>query len=172
MMVERYPNLKEEVGGLNPGCEISSTWWQNLPGGQLPPMLWRWRVGLLSQNKQPFWHKWVPYKMVYTALRCLVLHVQQHHLSYFEANHTLVINHFAISITSWHLIFKWPDENLGYEYGLVLIRRYGNLWCIDVDIVLNMWKLWKVCLLWVHFLPMLHRLWYLVSRLLFAKGLN
>jgi hypothetical protein len=24
MMVERYPNLKEEVGGLNPGCEISS----------------------------------------------------------------------------------------------------------------------------------------------------
>jgi hypothetical protein len=25
MMVERYPNLKEEVGGLVPGCEISST---------------------------------------------------------------------------------------------------------------------------------------------------
>ena len=24
MMVERYPNLKEEVGGSNPGCEISS----------------------------------------------------------------------------------------------------------------------------------------------------
>ena len=24
MMVERYPNLKDEVGGLNPGCEISS----------------------------------------------------------------------------------------------------------------------------------------------------
>ena len=23
-MVERYPNLKEEVGGLIPGCEISS----------------------------------------------------------------------------------------------------------------------------------------------------
>ena len=23
MMVERYPNLKEEVGGLTPGCEIS-----------------------------------------------------------------------------------------------------------------------------------------------------
>jgi hypothetical protein len=24
MMVERYSNLKEEVGGSNPGCEISS----------------------------------------------------------------------------------------------------------------------------------------------------
>jgi hypothetical protein len=24
MMVETYPNLKEEVGGSNPGCEISS----------------------------------------------------------------------------------------------------------------------------------------------------
>ena len=24
MMVERYPNIKEEVGGLNPGCENSS----------------------------------------------------------------------------------------------------------------------------------------------------
>jgi hypothetical protein len=37
MMVERYPNLKEEVGGLNHGCEISS-----LPNGKL--------VGLLSQK--------------------------------------------------------------------------------------------------------------------------
>ena len=34
VMVEGYPNLKEEVGGLNPGCEISSLldgklarWW-------------------------------------------------------------------------------------------------------------------------------------------------
>jgi hypothetical protein len=30
MMVERYQNLKEKVGGSNPGCEISS-----LPGGKL-----------------------------------------------------------------------------------------------------------------------------------------
>jgi hypothetical protein len=30
MMVERYPNLKEEVGGLIPNCEISS-----LPYGKL-----------------------------------------------------------------------------------------------------------------------------------------
>ena len=30
MMVERYPNHKEEVGDLNPGCEISS-----LPNGKL-----------------------------------------------------------------------------------------------------------------------------------------
>ena len=34
VMVEGYPNLKEEVGGSNPGCEISSLldgklvrWW-------------------------------------------------------------------------------------------------------------------------------------------------
>jgi hypothetical protein len=31
MMVERYPNLKEKVGGLIPGYEISS-----LPDGKLP----------------------------------------------------------------------------------------------------------------------------------------
>jgi hypothetical protein len=30
MMVERYPNLKEEVNGSVPGCEISS-----LPNGTL-----------------------------------------------------------------------------------------------------------------------------------------
>jgi len=30
MMVERYPDLKQEVGGLIPGCEISS-----LPDGNL-----------------------------------------------------------------------------------------------------------------------------------------
>ena len=30
LMVERYPNLHEEVGGSNPGCEISS-----LPDGTL-----------------------------------------------------------------------------------------------------------------------------------------
>ena len=30
MMVERYPNLKEQVGGLIPGCEISSLLDRNL----------------------------------------------------------------------------------------------------------------------------------------------
>jgi hypothetical protein len=30
MILERYPNLKEEVGDLNPGCEIFS-----LPDGKL-----------------------------------------------------------------------------------------------------------------------------------------
>jgi hypothetical protein len=49
MMVERYPNLKEEVGSLIPGCEISSLLdKKNLPGGQLPPVLWYWLVALLS----------------------------------------------------------------------------------------------------------------------------
>ena len=51
MMVERYLNLKEEVGGLIPGCEISSLPHGNLRGGQLPPVLCRWPVGLLFQEK-------------------------------------------------------------------------------------------------------------------------
>ena len=41
MMVERYPNLKEKVGGLMSDCEIS------LLDGQLPLVLWCWLVGLL-----------------------------------------------------------------------------------------------------------------------------
>jgi hypothetical protein len=41
MMVERYPNLKEEVGGSILGCEISSLLGKkNLQGGQLPHVLW------------------------------------------------------------------------------------------------------------------------------------
>ena len=52
MMVEGYPNLKAEIGGSNPGCEISSLLDGNLPGGQLSPVLWRWPVGLLSQKKK------------------------------------------------------------------------------------------------------------------------
>ena len=50
MMAERYPNLKEKVGRSNPGCEISSLLDRNLLGGQLPPVLWRWHVCLLSQK--------------------------------------------------------------------------------------------------------------------------
>jgi hypothetical protein len=51
MMVEKYPNFKEEVGGLIPSCEISSLLDQKkLPGGQLPPILWHWPVSLLSQK--------------------------------------------------------------------------------------------------------------------------
>ena len=46
-MVASYPSLNEEGGGLIPGCEISSLLDKNLQGGQLPPMLWRWPVGLL-----------------------------------------------------------------------------------------------------------------------------
>ena len=29
-------------------CEISAVLDRNLPGGQLPPRLWRWNVGLLT----------------------------------------------------------------------------------------------------------------------------
>ena len=48
MMVERYPNLKEEVGGSIPGCKISSLLDKNLPYGQLPPLLRLLHVRLLS----------------------------------------------------------------------------------------------------------------------------
>jgi hypothetical protein len=51
MMVERYPNLKEEIGCSNHDCEISSLPDGNLPGGQLPHVLWRWHIGLLYPKK-------------------------------------------------------------------------------------------------------------------------
>ena len=51
-MVERCPNLKEEVGGSIPDCEFSSLLNGNLQGGQLPPVLWRWDLGLLSQTNK------------------------------------------------------------------------------------------------------------------------
>ena len=41
MMVERSPNLKEEVGGSIPGCEYSSLLDKFLPSGRLPLVLWR-----------------------------------------------------------------------------------------------------------------------------------
>ena len=50
-MVERYPNLKEEVSSSIPGCQISSLFDKNLPSGQLPHVLWRWPVNLMSQKK-------------------------------------------------------------------------------------------------------------------------
>ena len=50
MMMERYSNLKEEVGGLIPGCEISPLLDINLWGGQLPHVLSCWPIDLLSQN--------------------------------------------------------------------------------------------------------------------------
>jgi hypothetical protein len=52
MMVERYPNLKEEVGSSIPACEnLLSTWQKNLLGGQLSPVLWCRLVGLVSPKK-------------------------------------------------------------------------------------------------------------------------
>ena len=51
-MVERYPNLKEEVGSSISNCEISSLLDRNLPGGQLPPLLCGWPVGLLSPKNK------------------------------------------------------------------------------------------------------------------------
>ena len=51
-MVERYPNLKEEVGGLIPCYEVSSLLDKDLPCGQLPHVLSHWHVGLLSQKRK------------------------------------------------------------------------------------------------------------------------
>ena len=52
MMVERYPNLKEEIGGAILDCKISSLLDINLLGGQLPRVLWRRHAGLLSTPKK------------------------------------------------------------------------------------------------------------------------
>lgn len=41
MMLEKYPNLREEVGGWNLGCKISFLLDINLPCDQLPLVLWR-----------------------------------------------------------------------------------------------------------------------------------
>jgi hypothetical protein len=50
MMVERYPNLKEEVGGSIPDCKISPLLDKNLPSGQMSHVLWHWHASLLSQT--------------------------------------------------------------------------------------------------------------------------
>jgi hypothetical protein len=50
MMVERYPNLKQEVGGSNPAMKSPLYRMENFPDDQLPLVLWRWHVGLLSQK--------------------------------------------------------------------------------------------------------------------------
>jgi hypothetical protein len=53
MMVDKYPNLKEEVGGSRfPAVKPPLNLTENLSGGQLPPMLRRWHVGLLSQKNK------------------------------------------------------------------------------------------------------------------------
>jgi hypothetical protein len=55
MMVERYPNVKDEVGGSIPGCEISSlcdrkvAMWST---ASCALALACWPVGLLSKEKK------------------------------------------------------------------------------------------------------------------------
>jgi len=52
MMVERYPNLKKEVGGLISGLEISSLFdIKILSSGPLPLVFWHWLINLLSQKQ-------------------------------------------------------------------------------------------------------------------------
>ena len=80
MMVDIIPNLKEEVGGSIPGCEIFSLFdKKNLSGDQLPIMLWHWHVGLLSlKNKKKkekntfhslvLWLKFIPIRLCWTGL--------------------------------------------------------------------------------------------------------
>ena len=50
-MVERYPNLKEEVGGLVSTLKSPLYLTKNLSSSQLPHVLWCWLVGYLSQKK-------------------------------------------------------------------------------------------------------------------------
>ena len=52
VMVEKYPNLKEEAGSSIPDCEISSLPDKNVTCGQLHPMIWRWHVINLSKNNK------------------------------------------------------------------------------------------------------------------------
>jgi hypothetical protein len=50
MMMKRYPNLKEEIGGLNLTTKSPLYLTENLLGGQLPPVLRRCHIGLLSHK--------------------------------------------------------------------------------------------------------------------------
>ena len=52
VMVEGYPNLKEEVRGSNPGYEISSLLDGKLAKWSTASCAWRWPVGLRSQKKK------------------------------------------------------------------------------------------------------------------------
>jgi hypothetical protein len=47
-----HSTYQEEVAGSILGCEISSVLDRNLPGGELPLVLWHLHVGLLSQQKK------------------------------------------------------------------------------------------------------------------------
>ena len=49
MMVERYPNLKEEVGSSIPDSIIFCMLDRNLQGGQLSFVLWQWHVFCLKK---------------------------------------------------------------------------------------------------------------------------
>ena len=63
VMVEGYPNLKQEVGGSKPGCEISSLLDEKLARWSLPPVL---GVGLsafcLKTKKKNLWGKTIKNK--------------------------------------------------------------------------------------------------------------
>ena len=50
MMVEGYPNFKEEDGGSIPGCEISSLLDIIVPCGQTL-VLWCWHVSLQFEKQ-------------------------------------------------------------------------------------------------------------------------
>ena len=52
MMVERYPNLKEEVGGSIPDYEVLSQLDRSLPDGQLPPK--QPKIDRMMVNPQEF----------------------------------------------------------------------------------------------------------------------
>ena len=51
MMVERYPNFKEEVGGLNRGCEISSLLDKNMAWACRPSILKKIIIMIINKIK-------------------------------------------------------------------------------------------------------------------------
>ena len=112
--MERCPNLKEEVGGWIPGCEISSLLDKNLPGGQLPHMLWRGPINLFVSKKNLNKENYPPFesqscerslkqrrnvsnnsKFPHSELSLTILN--------FEIDHKMsrASSHPRISITSW-----------------------------------------------------------------------
>ena len=52
MIVERYPNLKEEVGGSIPGCEISSLLDRNLALASRPSILKQKKEDVMVVNER------------------------------------------------------------------------------------------------------------------------
>ena len=146
-MVERYPNLQDEVGGSLLGCEISSLLDKNLSGGQLPPVLWCWHVGLLSQKHiiyrelHCFWSKTtLNYRIMVerypnlqdevggSLLGCEISSLLDKNLSGGQLPPVLWCWHVGL-LSQKHIIYRelhcfWSKTTLNYR---IMVERYPNL---------------------------------------------